>query len=759
VPDFAFDLGPPPPAPVATEAQAVASRCKSCGKALVDPFDVALGSCDECRATQNDALQTRKVEEEVQNKPAIEPPPVFVKPSPAPAKPPTTAPVIPPPSVPIGAPRDGVRTAHRESLPNTRTRVAAVVLAAFVLVGVIGVALYIKRPWVRRPPRVATTAAAPNAKSVDAILEQWKLKHADLAQEGASSKKKFLEEGETELAKDTPEGYRRAEAAFEKALVLDNSSDRALAGWVFAVAFGRGAGLDDPTSKAAESLLVAAEQRSGAPVLYVAHAHLDIVKGAAPNDVQHRAEIGKNSSAPRDKALASLAFGYSQLSRNVQVAEQSFREALEMEPSVKRTYFFQANLAMSQGRYQQATELLTKRLSLDPDQWDATELLAKLLVEFGDLAGAKKRIDEAVVVAPKSPRPRMGQAVFAYQHGSELNRAVEVLSALGADAALTPKERADALGHLAAALRVQGELDRARLAAEQAVELQPDHRPARVQQVLILCDKGVVSQARLVFDALAEDLSSPLRAQLEGRLFFAEGRFQESQSVLTALADKERSQVGALMLAGAAAAKARKDGKAWELCLKRALVADPFSNPLGPLTSYFVRQADLLRPALGAWAALSKSNNEDPNPHLCEGLAAWHSEDALSADRSFARVTAIDPRGSDAHAFRSLIALRRKETGAALIQANRAVGANRQNPLGHLALSLALLASNKPDAAKVAATQANKFGAALLAPRVVMGEVEARQNNKLEARRLLTGVLLADPWYRDAKRSLFRQGL
>jgi hypothetical protein len=130
-----------------------------------------------------------------------------------------------------------------------------------------------------------------------------------------------------------------------------------------------------------------------------------------------------------------------------------------------------------------------------------------------------------------------------------------------------------------------------------------------------------------------------------------------------------------------------------------------------------------------------------------------------TADRHFARVTAIDPKNADGYAYRSLIALRKKDVGTALTQASRGVGANKQHALSSFALAMAQMTANRVDAAKVAATQANKFGPALLGPRVVMGDAEARQNNKADARKLLTGVLLADPWYREAKRALYKQAL
>ncbi|MBL8918431.1 MAG: zinc-ribbon domain-containing protein [Myxococcaceae bacterium] len=766
-----FEFGAPPPgAPSATSEldaltggatpAATGTKCKSCGKAISDPFDIALGTCDDCRSKQQERVDGPTPDSNAGKSERIDVAQINASVAKsAPNLPPvaSTQPPAPPPMT--VAQTNAVRTAMRETADSNRSRTLIGLLAVVLVVGGIVGLLVWKKPWVRRPPRVTTTTGPASSKAIDAIVQKWKLNYPELADEDGDQAKAHVETGESHLARDTTAGYREAEEEFEKALVLDSSSDRAIAGWVLAVAFGRGGNVDELTSKAADSMLTAAEQRSGAPMLYVAHAHLDIARGVNVNDVQHRAEIGKNSKDPRDKALAMLALGQAQLLKNAQVAEQSFKEALALDPKLKRAYLFQANLAMSIGKYREASDALEKRLSLDPDQWEASETLARLDVEVGELTKARKVLEDAKAAAPKNVRPRILLGMLAYQHQADLAQATELLAGVVADPDVNKKDQADALTHLAIVQRLQGDLDKAKDTLDQALEAQPDLLSARVQQVLVLTDKGVASQARLTMDSLKGKLPGALETALEGRLLVLENRLPEAISSLVALADKDPSQTGALLLAGAAAAKSRKDGKAWELCLKRGLRSDPLSNPLQGLSHLYVRQADLLKPAVGAWANLASGGDEDPNPFLCEGLVAWFSEDLPGADKSFARVTSIDPRSADGFGMRSFVALKRKDLGTAVTQGGKAVGANKTHGLARAALAAALMAANKVDAAKIEAVEANKLAPTLLMPRVVMGDAEARQKNPEQARRLLTGVLLADPAYREAKRALFKQGL
>ncbi|MDX2013426.1 MAG: tetratricopeptide repeat protein [Myxococcaceae bacterium] len=765
-----FEFGAPPPGAPSMTAAALDDltggaqvKCKSCGKTISDPFDIALGTCDDCRNKQQERVDGPTPDSEAGRSERVDVAAI--------AKSVTASAQRGLPPVPIPIPQgtepgpmsvaqsNSVRSAMRANAASNRSRTLVGVAVGLVVLGAIGGLLAWKRPWVRRPPRSIVPTNPVASQAIEDIVQKWKIKYVDLADEDSGNARSHVEAGEAALDRDTTSGYREAEEEFEKALVLDTSSDRAIAGWALAVAFGRRGEIDELTSKAADSMLAAAEKRSGAPGLYAAHAHLDIARGVNLNDIEYRANLGKNSKEPREKALAMLAIGHTQLVKNPTVAEQLFKEALALDAKQKRAYLFQAQLATSLGKYREAVDALEKRLQLDADQWEASETLARLQVEFGDAARARKVLDEAVAAAPKNLRAKLAVAMLAYQHQLDYPGAIEGFTQVLNAGNASGRERAEASSHLATVYRLQGDLDRAKDAANKALELQADHVGARVQLLLVLIDTGVLSQARLTLDSLADKLPAGLQQQLEGRLLFAEGRLAEAQTTLTQLVEKDGSQAGALLLAGAAAAKARKDGKAWELCLKRGLKLDPASNPLPPLTSTYVRQADLLKPAAGAWTALASGGDEDPNPHLCEGLVAWYSEDFGAAERHFARVTAIDPKNADGFAYRALIALRKKDVGTALTQANRAVGANKQHALAHFALGVTQLTANRVDAAKVAATQANKFGPGLLGPRVVMGDAEARQNGKDAARKLLTAVLLADPWYREAKRVLFKHSL
>ncbi len=739
--DAALQLGAaaaqPNASPPATSG--TVSQCKTCGKALTDPLDQAIGTCDDCRAKAAAADEPIEVATETK------------KPAPKPAAAAASASA----ATTSAAPKTAGRTGGGEG----RGKTIGIAVGILALVGVAGWYLNTNRPWVKKAPPLVVKQNRTSPKQIDAMVVQWKAKFPELEKANSSEAAAHAKAGEGHLMRDTTTGYHDAEIEFEKAVVLDSSNDDAIAGWALAVAFGRPDRIDEPEAQAAEAMLIAAEQRGGSPRVYVAHAHFLLARDGNANDITVIAERGRLAKSNSDKALASLAVGQAQLKNNPVAAEPSFAEALQLDPKLRRAMVVQARLDIALGRYKAASDLLQKRLELDADQWEASAMLARLQIEVGDVPAARKTIDAALAAAPKNGRAKIAQAQLAYQHLQDTASAIASLKALAESAELDPTDRPAAWLQLGTAQRIAGDLDGAIDSFDRSIEADAHNAVPHIQKFLALLDKGVTSQARLEFDGFHEKYpDQSLVGVLEGRLLAAENRIDEAIGRLAAVVEKDSRRVDALLLAGSLAATARKDGKAWEFCLRRAMNADPYTwfNPA--LADNYVRGADVLKNAAGAFIKVSGAAGEDPNPFLCEGLIAWHSDNAIAADKHFSRVNVIDGRNVDALSYRALLALKRRDIGTATTLGARAADA-RTHALAHYALGQALLTANKVDAAKAEMQTAAQFGPALFAPKVALGDIEARQKNPDDARKYLNTVLLADPLYRDAKRALFKNGL
>ncbi|MBX7113933.1 MAG: zinc-ribbon domain-containing protein [Myxococcaceae bacterium] len=737
------------------------TQCRSCGKALDDPFDQALGTCEECRARSSEATSSS-----LRGAPSG---PVISE---------SIAPSGELPALPEDGPTDdslsaatNTSAAFRAPAPVRRANRTAASVAApagnrsflvgalltVLAVGGIIAFVFIKRPWVKKPPPLAARLPSTASKPIDSVIAKWKETYPNVTGSAAE----HLAAGEEHLAKDTQRGYRDAEVEFQKALVLDKTSDRAVAGWALALAFGRGAEADVATLDSTEAMVTAAEQRSGDSRVYVAHAHLLLARGGNVNDVQALAERGKSSPSNKDKALAFLALSQAFMNKNPMFVEENIKQALAVDSKLKRAVLVQAKFALSQGRYKEAIALMEERLKADPDQYEVAEALATVYVDVGEAAQARRVLERARNADPRVFRPKLALAMFSYQHGGNVSGAVEQLDGLLAEKEkLSPREQAEAYLHLSAAERLNGDAEAAVDTASKGLKLLPDDSALLLHQVAAMIAAGKGGAAREALRALKGKLPDPaIELLLEGRALWAEGKFMDAYSAFTSAVEKDKRRIDALLLAAAAAAKAKRETQAYELVLKKGLHADPLQvAPALTMSRFFLGTAETLAPAKGAFLVL-RHDALDPNPLLAEGLLSFHMGQLGEADKIFSQVLAADVSNAAAYAFRSLVAFRNNDMGSALKLAQRATDAERLEAQGQLALGLVLWASGKTEPAHKALKIAQEQQPSLLWGRVRLAELEVRLKKPDDARRLLVGVLLTDNSYREAKRALYKAGL
>lgn len=744
---------PPPPTAGPGAMAAPQVKCKSCGKVLTDPFDQALGICDDCRNTQSSGLSASDSGGRPSHISAI------------------TRPAAPPPASAGGfgdgppaelavdkkarpsAPKRTVASAYRdgEEPKEGAGKALAMVGLLLVLFGAGGAYLFIKKPWIKKPPPLAQRLPISSARPIDAMVERWRAQLPELSGSAAE----HLAAGEEKLALDTSTAYTQAEREFQKALVLDKGNDRAVAGWALALAFGKGDKVDGDTQKMAEQMLVAAEQRGGDARVYVAHAHLLLVRNANLNDIQVLAEHGIASPSDKDKALAYLALGQAYLNKNPKIAEQNFAQAVKADPKLKRAYLYQVRFMVSQGDYRGAVLTLEKRLEDDPDQFEAADLLARLYLDVGEAALAKKTYQKVAQASRGAARPRLALAMFAYQHEGDLGTAAAALDALsGEKDQLEKSELAEVLAHRAAVSRLQGDAAGASAQADAALQLEATQLNARVQRLFASLASGHAAEARAQLQHL--NLGDPaLEALFEGRVLMGEGKFGDAFEKLKKSVELDVRRTDAVLLAGAAAVKAKNEPKGWEWVLGRGYKADPLqSGPRAAMAAVFIGRADFIGAARGTFAPLGK-DKEDPNPSLAEGLIAWHLGDLGAAEAAFARVLAADPTNAAAFSYRGLIALKKRDFAGAGRHAAKAVASDRTSGLAHCVLGWSLLVTNKVEAARRSLQKATELAPQLMVARVRLAEADIKVKKVAEARGAMTQLLLADSSYAEAKRALY----
>ncbi|WP_163997194.1 zinc-ribbon domain-containing protein [Pyxidicoccus caerfyrddinensis] len=800
--------------PAASAGKPATAGCRSCGKALTDSFDQALGICDACRQRQPAAAaspgpapaasegadflpQMTTLEAGSASASPLPPEPRSApRASAAPAlgaeprsnsspRIPISTDIIPdmgpePRSGPRAAapsmgpePRSGARnstisavrtgTAQLPSVGRAsggRRGVLAGVLAVVLLGGGAGAYfLYAKhQEGVRRnaqPP-----APPPVPEAVQASLSRWKLKYLEELTGTTSAEK--LTEGQQQLARDERFAYGEAEESFQQALLLDPQSDAAIAGYVQALALGRGSGMDDATFQEASALVEAAQTRSGrtAPLL-LANANLLLSRSRQPERMEQARKLAEELLALSDisdaqKAEAHLVLGRAFLSTSRELARTHFDDAQKLAPDLKRVAYYRALAHESAGEYSLALDTLRKRLAANPGDWDSLAATSRIYQEVGEHGEARKLYEARVKADATELRALLPLAMLRYQSEDNPTAAVRELRALLKNRSrYDSPEVAEVLVHLASAQRSANDADGAAKSAEEALTLVKGLPEAHLQVFLVALGRRDAARAREHFTGFRGRLDdAALEKVLEGRLLLLEKKPAEAVERFQEAVRLDGRRLDAQLLAGVASASAKRRDDAFR-ALNPALQSDPMRLAPRPVaTRFWLRPRDTVEGVEGAILALAEGP-EDPSPLLYEGLLRFHQGDVDAAERHFRDVLEVDANNAAALAYRSLIALKRGNTSEAKALGARAAEEGRQMPIAHLALGLALADSRQVEPAKRSLRDALQLAPGLLSAQARLAELEAPQRRDV-ARDTLVRVVGLDPSYLPAKRMLYQ---
>ncbi|MCY1014916.1 zinc-ribbon domain-containing protein [Pyxidicoccus sp. MSG2] len=804
--------------PAASAGKPATGGCRSCGKPLTDSFDQALGMCDDCRQRQP-ASAVPAAETPV-------PVPVaaagadFLPPltsleagsasaSPLPPEPrsaprasaapalgaeprsnsspriPISTDIIPdmgpePRSGPRAAapsmgpePRSGVRNSSISSVRTGTAQLPAAdrasggrrgallgVLAVVLLGGGAGAYfLYAKhQDDVRRnaPP----PAPPPVPEAVQASLSRWKLKYLEELTGTTSAEK--LAEGQQQLARDERFAYGEAEESFQQALLLDPQSDAAIAGYVQALALGRGSGMDDATFQEASALVETAQARSGRTAsLLLSNANLLLVRSRQPERMEQARKLAEELLAlpkvtDEQKAEAHLVLGRVFLSSSRELARTHFDDAQKLAPDLKRVAYYRALAHESAGEYSLALATLRKRLAANPGDWDSLAVTSRIYQEVGEHGEARKLYEARVKADPTELRALLPLAMLRYQSEDNPTAAVRELRALLKNRSRYENpEVAEVLVHLAAAQRSANDADGAAKSAEEALTLVKALPEAHLQVFLVALGRRDAAKAREHFTGFQGRLDdASLEKVLEGRLLLLEKKPAEAVERFQEAVRLDGRRLDAQLLAGVASASAKRRDDAFR-ALNPALQSDPMRLAPRPVaTRFWLRPHDTVEGVEGNLLALAEGP-EDPSPLLYEGLLRFHQDNFDAAERHFRDVLEVDANNAAALAYRSLIALERGNTSEAKALGARAAAEGRQMPIAHLALGLALAESRQVEPAKRSLRDALALAPALLSAQARLAELDAPQRRDV-ARDTLVRVVGLDPSYLPAKRMLYQ---
>ncbi|HYO67046.1 MAG TPA: tetratricopeptide repeat protein [Archangium sp.] len=769
------------PAPVrpAAPTGGIQKACRECGKQMVDPFDLALGACEDCRRraqqkpTPAPVPETRPVE--VLDLPPLgdasgAPASTSLPPEPgsgARAAPPALAPE---PRSAVN-PRSGVAVSASSGGGRGGLIAAAVVL---LLVGGGGAA-YLFVPQVKdlvgggksesgggstsslSGSQQPAKAALPPA--LEAVLPRWQLMFVDA---NGGDSKQLLAQGQSLLEKDQRLAYSEAAESFQRALLVDPRSDTAIGGYVQALALGLGSRMDDPTFLEARSLIEAAEGRSQrGPELLVAHANLLLARSGNSENLQKAQKLAEEVLAnpkvgtPAQKAEAHLVLGRVFLTSSRELANEHFESALALASDFQRVHYYRALADETAGDYSLAIERLQKRLAQDADHWETRSTLARIFMEVGQVEQARELYESRLKSTPTDFQALLAIAVMRYQVENGLAGGLGALRALMRNRdKYDEREVAELLLHLAAAERSANNLEAAAKAARESLQLQKHNPAAHLQLFLVSVKRKDATAAAEHFAALKGHLDSPvLEKLLEGRLRLLERKPAEAMPLFLDAAKQDPRYVDALLLAGVAGAQNGRRDESFRV-LAQASQGDPLRlSPRPAVTSFYLRPGDLLEGLEGSIVGAGRGD-DDLLANLYEGLLRFHQGEGAAAEKLLKKVNDFDTNNALASAYRAFIAMGRKDLKSAKAHAARAVAGGRQVAVAHLALGLVLVESKEQELAKRSLREAVTLAPKLYSAEVKLAELEGTSSRD-SVRERLVRLLSLDPSFLPAKRVLY----
>lgn len=732
------------PLPLPESAQKTdTAACRSCEKPLTDPFDRALGVCDECRTKDIDRgdLPTDDIALGPELTPTAQMPAGGARPS---------APVSSPVSREISL-KNAARPQER-----TPTRWPFIVGGAAVGAAIAIAALLFLRPSLFGfKPEVAPLPEIPQA--IRETVPKWRLGFVGLSGEAEEQ----LAAGRASLAEDTPSGYLDAEEAFQKALILDPSSDEAVEGYVRAVALGRGTAVDDETFDEALALIRAGRGRThDAPGTLIAEGQLLLCRPQLASNVEGaRANAERALAASKTRGLqadAELLLGRTYAQSSLALALQHFAKAAEAAPGLARVHYERAKAYEAAGDLRKAMEELNARLASNPDEPQALAALSRLFQEVGDVDAARAVYTHVLEKQPSQLNARMMLGVLAYQVEERYAEGAQMLETLAKDAdRYDERQRVLLYVHLAAAKRAAGDLEGASKAVKDALSASPNEPAAQLQRLLIALARGQLHEAQESLSAVSGRLGdSALERLLSARLLFAQQQYPAAAKAYleAAAADPRRSD--AVIMAGVAYARAGARADALH-ALAPLLELDPTRVAPRPMTTrFFVMRGETLQGSDGAVEKLAKGS-EDLTPVLFEALIDWHRGAQKDAERGFQLVTSKDAGNAIAHAYLALAAVSRADAPSAVKEGERAVEADRRKAITHYAFARALAFSGERERAVRELSEAETLSPGFLAAQLSLAELERAAKQTERARARLVRLLGMDPSYLPAKQALY----
>ncbi|MGF1509236.1 MAG: tetratricopeptide repeat protein [Myxococcota bacterium] len=480
---------------------------------------------------------------------------------------------------------------------------------------------------------------------------------------------------------DTWSGYRAADEAYRKALLVDPEDPEALGGYVENLALWRLALVSPEESNRVEATTRYALRLYPESVpVHRAAAAIASELGRL-NQCQEHANAAVKGAPEDGRSRLLLATCF--LEGNVGLAVREAEEASRQSPELARSTRVLAEAYVRMGRYASAIKILQERLERSPDDAAAILSLARVKNAVGANAEAERLFRSAARRDGDEQRAQMelGELMLEMRRPAEASNAfqsaIQVATPQGA-------RGASIYSGWARAELLHGRPARAAKIADQALGFDRDFLPALVlrgEAALLLGDVELATE--LGQRALKEGPSEPAALVLSGR---AAERMKKPDEGRRALEKAAANDPRDVRLAGILAAHyLRRDqpNQAYVIMTEASSVDPEAAKARSRFSRVALTDVPVVE-AIDAFRTSAEERRNAPVAHAAIGIMLYFSGEPEQARDEIRYALRLDDSILPGLVYDAQLALDADQPRAALVAARRILVLERGDPLGHV---------------------------------------------------------------------------
>ncbi|MEQ9496813.1 MAG: tetratricopeptide repeat protein [Deltaproteobacteria bacterium] len=647
----------------------------------------------------------------------------------------------------------GSYAAPRRSMDLSRIVTPLIVLA---VIGGLGFVAYSQRDLIERIYQgivAGPTALGPTGPNpLKRYVANWRLAHPDVS----GTADEHLVTARTRHLEDTWNGYQQAEQAYERALLLDESDARAIAGYVENLAVWRFDSASVKERRVAEAAAqYAIDIAADLPDGYRALGSVALAKGDLPNCRSNADKaIEKNSTDARARLLLAECY----LEGNVQLAITEASAAHRYRPELRRAERFLALANARIGHYATAIDMLEKRLEVDPDNAVVHRNLGDLYRELAMLEQAEAAYTKASSLEGDKQAALIALAELKMEE-RQTTQAIRAYDAATQDRPMYGSRAARAYGGWARAELSRRRPERAVVLADKALSYAPkDSVSLLVRGEAALMTNSATTAHAYARRALNARPGEPAALVLQARAFVAQGARESAVKALETAVQNDprdprlRGILSGVFLSMGASPQAYA-------AMRQAAEVDPDearSRARKGLLSWLdvaVKEAiDQFR----------RSATEERNASVASSSMAilyYHMGDVAQARTAVDRALRIDGSNVAALLYKAQLALDRGDAATAVQATAKMQAVERGSALGSLLQARAFAKQSKERKARTEFGSALRSNPGLLAAKVELAAMDLEGSNRSTAIGELETAFRVNPNSLTLRRTLLAAGL